>query len=388
MRNTRVLISGASIAGPALALWLSRYGFEVTVVERAPGVRPGGQGVDFKGATHRTVLSRMGILDEVERAEVPGGSDGLIVDARGRRIGVTPAAFSGGEIEIARGDLARLLVERTAPSCTYVFDDTIASLVETPDAVEVTFEHAAPQTFDLVVGADGIHSNVRRLVFGPEADHVTHLGYYYALVDLDSELTHADEMYTEPGRTVATGGPGAPVFFVFESEPLGFERADTDAQQQAVRDAYRGAAWKVPQLLEQFPAATGFHLDSISRVRTDRYAQGRVVLVGDSAYGNALGGFGTGLAVVGAYVLAGELSRASSDHRTAFARYEAAFRRYASVSRKVNAGRLLAPSTRPRIWLRNRLFSVAPLFAGVMKLMDRLATDIELEDYSEDRLPR
>src|SRR5262249_52256237 len=149
----------------------------------------------------------------------------------------------------------------------------------------------------------------------------------------------------------------------------------------AVRDAYRGAAWKVPQLLELLPAATGFHLDSISRVACEHYASGRVVLVGDSAYGNALGGFGTGLAVVGAYVLAGELAKADGDHQVAFARYEAAFRRYASVSRKVNAGRLLAPATRPGIRLRNALFTLAPLFSGVMRLMDRFATDIDLEDY-------
>lgn len=385
MRNTRVLICGASIAGPALALWLSRYGFDVTVVEQAPGIRPGGQGVDFKGATHRTVLSKMGILDDVERARTPGGRDGHLVDARGRQIGVVPAAFSEGEIEIARGDLARLLVGRTASSCTYVFDDTITSLVETPDAVEVTFRRAAPQTYDLVVGADGIHSAVRRLAFGPESDYVTYLGYHYALVELDGELIHADEMYTEPGRMVATGGPKAPVFFVFASAPLDHLRADVDAQKQALREAYRGAGWKVPQLLEQLPSATDFYLDSISRVTTDRYSRGRMVLVGDSAYGNALGGFGTGLAVVGAYVLAGELTRAGGDHRAAFARYENAFRRYASVSRKVNAGSLLAPSTALRIRLRNMLFSVAPLFSGIMKLTDRFATDIELQDYDDPR---
>src|SRR3954466_12165488 len=120
MKNTRVLISGASIAGPALAYWLARYGFTVTVVEKAPALRPGGQAVDFKGDTHRTVLSRMGILDDVRKAQT-GGNDGIVVDASGRRIAVIPAEFSGGEIEIVRGDLARILYDRTSTTCEYLF---------------------------------------------------------------------------------------------------------------------------------------------------------------------------------------------------------------------------------------------------------------------------
>ncbi|RYZ26176.1 MAG: FAD-dependent oxidoreductase, partial [Propionibacteriaceae bacterium] len=113
MKSTRVLISGASIAGPALALWLTRYGFDVTVVEKAPELRRGGQAVDFKGETHRTVLERMGILDDVRAARTTG-EDGVVVDAAGRTLAVVPQEFAAGEIEIVRGDLARILLERTA----------------------------------------------------------------------------------------------------------------------------------------------------------------------------------------------------------------------------------------------------------------------------------
>ena len=382
-QNSRVLISGASIAGPALALWLDRYGFEVTLVEKAPGVRRGGQAVDFKGVTHRSVLERMGLLDDVRQARSTSGGDGIVVDSAGRSIATIPAEFSGGEIEIARGDLAHILFERTAATCNYVFGDSVASLHETTDGVKVTFQRSAPQLFDLVVGADGIHSNVRRLAFGPESDYVRHLGYHYALADVgDEEAGREALIYNEPGRMVATGGAKAPALFVFASGPLPYGRDDVKQQKRLLVDAYRGGGWKIPELMAQVPGAGEFYMDSISRVTADHYSRGRVVLLGDAAYGNALGGFGTGLAIVGAYVLAGELHRAHGDYQVAYAHYEAKFRGYAKVSRKVNAGRLLAPSTRLGLYVRNRVFSVAPLFKGMMKWMDHFATDIQLEDYA------
>jgi 2-polyprenyl-6-methoxyphenol hydroxylase-like FAD-dependent oxidoreductase len=379
-----VLISGASIAGPALALWLIRYGFCVTVVEKSQELRRGGQAVDFKGATHRTVLDRMGILDEVRKASIVTRSDGVIVDADGRQIAAVPAELSGGEMELARGDLARILYDRTASRCEYIFGDSIASLIESNGGVQVTFERSAPRTFDLVVGADGIHSNVRSLAFGPESEYVRYLGYYYALARIDDESAGDELMYNEPGRMASTGGPKAPAFFVFASELLTYERDDVDRQKRLLIDAYRGGAWKIPDLMEQIPDAGEFYMDSISRVSTDHYSRGRVVLLGDSAYGNALGGFGTGLAIVGAYVLAGELHRARGDYQVAYAQYEAKFRRYAKVSEKVNGGNLLAPPTRLWLYARIKLFTVAALFAGLMKLMDYFATDIKLEDYAAD----
>jgi 2-polyprenyl-6-methoxyphenol hydroxylase-like FAD-dependent oxidoreductase len=364
-----------------LAYWLDRYGFEVTVVERAPGIRPGGQAVDFKGETHRTVLSRMGILEDVRRLQTGGGGDGVIVNAAGRKIAVVPGEFSGGEIEIARGDLAQLLYERTADSCTWIFGDSIASLTQNADGVQVTFGNAAPQEFDLVIGADGIHSHTRRLVFGPESDYVRHLGYYYALVDLD--VDGEDLMYNEPGRMAATGGPKAPAFFVFASDPLTYDRDDLEQQKGLLANAFAGSAWRVPELIAGLPRASTFYLDAISRTVMDHWTKGRVALLGDAAYGNTLGGFGTGMAIVGAYVLAGELHRAGGDHEVAYAQYEAKFRRYAKSGQTVSGGTVLAPRTRPGIWARNRLFSVSFLFRPMMKVLDRFATDIDLEDYTQ-----
>lgn len=380
MKNSRVLISGASIAGPALAFWLHRYGFDVTVVEKAPEVRPGGQAVDFKGPVHTEVLRRMGILDAVRRSSVRDG-DSAIVNRNGRRIGVVPGAFSGGEINIPRGDLARILYDLTADRCEYVFGDSIASLTETADGVEVTFTSGAPRTFDIVVGADGIHSTVRRLAFGPESDYVEHLGYYYVLADLDAGPD--DVLYNEPGRMVGLGGSKAPAFFVFAADPL--PPTDIAGAKEQVRNAYAGGRWRLPELMDKLPAAQSFYLDSISRVTMAHYATGRVALVGDSAYGNALGGFGTGLALVGAYVLAGELLAADGDFRTAFARYEAEYRDYASISRKVNAGRLLAPRTRLGMIGRNLLFTALTVLTPAMKAFDSPAKKITLTDYERDR---
>ncbi|MGP3958202.1 FAD-dependent monooxygenase [Nonomuraea sp. 3N208] len=380
MSNANILISGASIAGPALAHWLVRYGFNVTVVEKAPALRLGGQAVDFKGETHRTVLTRMGILDEVRKLQT-GGTDQLIVDANGRTLAVIPGEFTGGDLEIKRGDLSRLLYEKTAPSCEYVFGDSITSLTETAGGVHVTFERAAPRTFDLVVGADGIHSNVRRLAFGPESDYVRHLGHYYALVDSEEDFGPVSMMYNEPGRLAAVGGPKAPAFFVFASDRLDYDRYDAGQQKDILARAFAGMGWQVPAVMKAVHRADDVYLDSISQVRIDRYSKGRVVLLGDSAYGNTLGGFGTGLAMVGAYVLAGELAAAGGDHHVAFAEYERLLRGYAKIAKNGNAGPFLAPATPARIRMRNWIFKYRFLLALMMKMGDKFATDIDLKTY-------
>ncbi|MFG1959798.1 FAD-dependent monooxygenase [Nonomuraea sp. NPDC049028] len=381
MQNTNVLISGASVGGPALGYWLARYGFRVTIVEKAPGLRPGGQAVDFKGEVHMTVLRRMGILDDVRRLQT-GGTDQAFVDARGRTLAVMPGEFSGGELEIHRGDLARLLYDRSVEAgCEYVFGDSITSLTETPGGVHATFERSAPRTFDLVIGADGIHSNVRRLVFGPESDYVEFLGHYYALAEVPERFGANAKMYNEPGRMVAAGGPKASAFFVFAAPRLDYDRYDTEAMKRVVLDAYAGMGWRTPEILDAVRRTGDFYLDSISRVKIDRYSQGRVALLGDAAYANTLGGFGSGLALVGAYVLAGELAAANGDHRVAFRRYEEGFREYAKVSEKGNAGPWLAPPSKGRIRMRNWMFKASFMLKLMMKMADDFAENITLKDY-------
>ncbi|MFI9814030.1 FAD-dependent monooxygenase [Saccharothrix variisporea] len=377
MKN--VLISGAGIAGPALAHWLAAAGCTVTVVERAPAPRPGGQAVDFKGEAHLKVLERMGVLDDIRRLQT-GGTDQTIIDAEGRTLGTIPGEFTGGTVEIHRGDLATLLHDHTADRAEYIFGDTITSLTQTDDGVHTTFHHTPPRTFDLVVGADGIHSTVRRLAFGPEKDFVEFLGHYYALADI--ELDSDPVMYNEPGRMVAIGGPKSPAFLVFASPELEYDRYDVEQHKQIVARAYRGGGWRIPELLDRLPHTENLYLDTISRVHVPTYSRGRVVLLGDSAYGNTLGGFGSGFAVVGAYVLAGELLAAGDDHRTAFTRYESLFRGYTKVAAKANAGPFLAPPTRARMAMRNWMFRSPLMLKLMLKSTDWFATSIDLPDYT------
>ncbi|MGI5154173.1 FAD-dependent monooxygenase [Microbispora sp. CA-102843] len=392
MKTPSVLISGASIAGPAVAYWLRRHGFAPTVVERAPALREGGQAVDFRGAVHMSVLRRMGVLDEIRRLRTDPGPL-RVVDWRGEQVVALPAEFTGGEVEILRGDLARVLYDRTRDDVEYVFGDSIASMTETPDGVEVTFERGAPRTFDLVIGADGLHSNVRRLAFGPESRFVRPSGYHVAIFSTPDHLGlgHDTLLYNEPGRGVAAAGARdgatAGVMCVFRAPGLEFDHRDVAQQKKIVMAEYAGAGWEASRLLEAVADASDFYFDSISLVHMDHYTRGRIALLGDAGYGATCGGMGAGMAVVAAYVLAGELAAAGGDHRAAFPEYERLIRGFAKACQRVagNAGSFLAPATRGAIRRRNlayRVLTAGPLMRVLDKMSTKAATSITLKDYA------
>ncbi|MFB7475137.1 FAD-dependent monooxygenase [Kitasatospora sp. NPDC056184] len=392
--STKVLISGASIAGPALAHWLGRYGFETTVVELAPALRGGGQAVDFRGETHLTVLERMGVLDEL-RALGTGGSPMTFVDRDGRRLLHLPADFAGGDVEVPRGELAQVLHRHSLPRTEYLFGDSITSLEETPTGVRAAFRHGRPREFDLVIGADGLHSNVRRLAFGPEERYVRHLGYYAATWQLPNRLglPPGSVGLNVPGRLASVGADHrdatrAGAFFVFASAELRYDRHDTAQQKALVRDAFAGLGWEVPRLLESLDQAPELYFDSISRADVPAWSTGRIALLGDAACGATIGGMGTGTAVVAAYVLAGELARARGDHRTAFARYERTLRGYARGCQKGGdrTGPFLAPGTATGLRVRNGLLNRRWILDRMLEAGRRISS-VDLPDYAAELSP-
>jgi 2-polyprenyl-6-methoxyphenol hydroxylase-like FAD-dependent oxidoreductase len=392
MDNRNVLISGASVAGPAVAYWLARHGFRATVVETSAGLRDGGYAVDLRAAAVE-VTSRMGILDDIRRASTQMG-DMWNVDSADRRLATLPAEIFGGEIEVLRGDLSEILYEQTKSSVDYIFDDSIAALVEDASGVQVTFESGRTGRFDLVIGADGLHSNTRRLAFGTESDFTEFLGYYLSIFSVPNKLNldYTGHIYKTPGRIAAMysarQNTEARALFAFSSPKLSYDHRDVGKQKELLTDAYAGeTGWEVPWLLEQVNQAPDFYFDSTSQVHLDRYSRGRVVLLGDAAYcASPLSGQGTGLAIVGAYVLAGELAAAGGDHVAAFDRYERQMRGYVKACQQlaVSAGPQLVPPNPFQNWMINqslRILPYTPWKGAITAPPRKAASAIELKTY-------
>ncbi|WP_026153930.1 FAD-dependent monooxygenase [Amycolatopsis methanolica] len=388
--NRTVLISGASIAGPSTAFWLNRLGYATTVVERAPALREGGQAVDFRGE-QVSVLRRMGLLEEI-RAHQTSMGEQHILDASGRRVASLPSSMISGEVEIQRGDLSRVLYEATKDRTEYVFGDWITSLTETGSGVEVTFAHGAPRTVDLVIGADGLHSGVRALAIGPESRFRTEMGYACAGFSAPNHLRldHTGLIYNVLGRgvTYAAQNPDGPanIGFVFAADGLTYDRKDEDQVKRLIAEVYDGVGWEVPRLLEGLRDAADLYFDELAHVYLPRYTSGRVALVGDAGWGAGPGGGGTGLAMMAAYVLAGELAAAGGDHAVAFERYESEVRPAAEAGAKQakGTGPFLAPRTARGLWLRNQSHRMLTtrVFAGVFdKMTLKAANTSKLKDY-------
>ena len=395
--NRDILISGASVAGPALAYWLSRYGFHPTVVERAPQLRGGGYAVDFRGAAHLSVLAKMGILDAV-KARQTHLSATTIVDQQGRPVAQMPAHVFAGDVEILRGDLAEILYEATRGTTEYVFGDSITRLEEGPGGVQAWFEHAPSRTFSLIIGADGLHSNVRQLAFGEHDRFLEDLGLCVSIFSMPDSagLDHAGLLCNVPGRTAgvfSTGDNQAIAQLYFAAPGVGYGHRDVAQQKQIVAEAFAGMGWRVPQLLAAMQQAPDFYFDTVSQVHLDSWSAGRVALVGDAACAAGPGGNGTGNAVVAAYVLAGELATAGGDHQTAFGRYEQLVRPYVAKGQKQARGGkdFLAPATPKKIAQVHRFYKMLPYLPvkHLMKyLTTRTATGIKLPDYPAPERPR
>jgi len=372
VQNPRsVLISGASIAGPALAYWLDRHGFAVTVVERASAVRSGGYPIDVRG-TAIEVIRRMGLLPQVREAHVASRALSF-VDAEGRTIAALPlydlAGSETADVELPRGELTMLLYGLTKDGpVRYRFNDAIAALADDGAGVSVRFRSGEQQRFDLVIGADGLHSNTRRLVFGPEEPFNHYLGYTFNLFSMPNELGLSREaiIYAEVGRGAGVyairDNPELFAFLIFATEtpPFG-AHPDVEAQIQRTAAVFARGGWQVPRLIEGLRRADDLFFDTVSQIRMPHWSQGRVALVGDAAYAPSFrSGQGTSLALVGAYLLAGELAR-HDDPTAAFAAYERLARPFVEANQalaiKEEGEDSFLPRTQDELDARNRMLA-------------------------------
>lgn len=387
MTRGSVLISGGGVAGPSLAYWLGRSGYATTVVERAPALRTSGAGpVDFRG-DQLALLDRMGVLDDI-RAHRTGMGDQVVIDRTGRRVSTFPSALFSGEVEIERPDLARILYEHSKDDAEWIFGDHVTGVIETGGGVDVTFAHGAARRFDLVVGADGLHSGVRRLTFGDEASFRTDLGLYVAGFAVPNRfgIDHSGLVYNTPGRMVMVSSGRDPSL---ASVALLWTAQRTDHRHDPralVAERFADAGWRVPELLDALRTVPDVYFDTVSQIHLDRWSRGRVVLLGDAAWCTGPGGNATGHAMLGAYTLAGELALASGDHAVAYRRYEELLRRPVAKSQRTASGaaRFLTPATERKIRNRDRMYRVLssrPMTGLFTWLSRRTANTGALREY-------
>ena len=348
MSNIRVLISGASIAGPALAHWLHRRGAEVTVVEQAPGLRPGGQAVDARGVA-KEVIRRMG-LDAAVRAVCTDTAGAYTVDVDGNVLETFRAEDNGGdgyisEIEVLRGDFSQVLYDDTRDGVEYVFGDRIAELTQDADGVDVAFASGDRRRFELVIGADGLHSALRAMVFGPREQFVRHLGLVLAFYSVPNEFGLERFLidYQEAGRSAGLrpihDADRAIAMLSFPAADFEIDYRDVDAQKRLLRTQMDGFGWETTRILAHLDDTPDFYLDQVAQVVMDTWHRGRIGLLGDAAFSaSPMSGGGTGMALVGAYMLAGELAAAGWDPAAGFAGYESRMRTYVEANQEI--GRL------------------------------------------------
>ncbi|SEB64926.1 FAD-dependent monooxygenase [Streptomyces melanosporofaciens] len=360
-----VLISGASIAGPALAYWLHRSGCAVTVVEKAGALRDGGYPIDIRG-TAIEVVRRMGILPRLRDAHIDSRRC-TFLDADGSEVAsLNPSAVAGGvegqDLEVRRGDLAASLYALVRDDVEFLFGDSIDTLDQHGQGFDVTFRGGQRRTFDLVVGADGMHSQTRETLFGPEEQFHRYLGYCFAIFTMPNTFGLSREvmMWNTPGKAAALYAVGdsdeVHAFLNFhQPEPPLNALRNPDAQRDLVATVFADAGWEVPRMVKALRDADDLFFDTAGQIRMPHWSSGRVALVGDAAYAPSfLTGQGSSLALVGAYMLANAVA-SHRDHTTAFAAYEHGVREFVAMNQALvdTGGATLFPTTAQALEQRN-----------------------------------
>jgi len=385
----KVLISGAGIAGTCLAFWLERYGFEPTLVERAPGLRSGGYIIDFWGAGF-DVAERMGLGAQIQERGYKV-QEMRQVDRTGKRIvgvkvGALDRMLQGRYSSLPRSELAACLQGALSPHIVTLFDDGIERMQGSGRVIQVDFQRAPSRAFDLVIGADGLHSTVRGLVFGAHQPFERYLKMKVAAFTVAGyrprdELVYL--MHREVGRQVARFSmrdDRTMFLFVFADEDPSIPDALKD-QKALLQRHFSGCGWECPHILERLADQRELYLDRVSQVHMNHWHAGRTALLGDAAFCvSLLGGQGCALAMVAAYVLAGELKRAGGDHEVAFVRYEQRLRPFMAAKQRaaLRFASFFAPASRWSLSLGNLALRLAN-----MPLVSALALGREFRDRLE-----
>jgi 2-polyprenyl-6-methoxyphenol hydroxylase-like FAD-dependent oxidoreductase len=395
-RHMKIIINGAGIAGPTLAWWLLHYGFEPILVEEAPTLRKGGYVVDFWGVGY-DIAEKMNLLPVILDAGYRM-QELRLVGEHGQRVGgfsgdVMQALTDGRYISLARSDLSAAIYRQIEGKVETIFSDSIAGIEPRENGARVTFERSGPRDCDLVIGADGLHSAVRRLVFGPQDEFERHLGYEVAAFEMRGyrprdELVYVS--YSEPGKQAARfalKNDRTLFLFVFRDE-LSDRPAphDDQARRAALRQVFANSEWECRKILAAMDQVEHIYFDRVSQIRMNRWSEGRVALVGDAAYcPSLLAGEGSGLAMSGAYILAGELEKAGGDYKAAFAHYEQLMRPFIEEKQTAAAGfaSSFAPKTALGVYLRNLATRAMAIPFVARLLMGRvIRDDISMPDYA------
>ena len=352
MAPLKVLICGGGCAGPSLAFWLARLGHHVTIVERFPALRATGAQIDLR-AQGIQVVKRMGLLDVI-RTKLVDEAGVALVDAQNNIKATILANKSGkgaqsltSEFEIMRGDLVRLLHDATKDDVNYIFGKTVEHFEQDEKCVTVRFSDGQTGTYDILVGADGQGSRIRRSIRPVDApEPFRRFGLYWAYffvprAEMDNNIR---KVYNIPGSRMVMNRTHSPTegqaYFALldDSEELrSIPKAPIETQKEFWSKKFQGAGWQTDRFIKDMKTTENFYCQEIVQVRTDTWSKGRVVLLADAAHcPSPLSGMGTTSAFVGAYVLAGEIGRNSEDLQQAFAKYENTLRPFVDEIQKFN----------------------------------------------------
>ncbi|TPO12626.1 FAD-binding domain [Mesorhizobium sp. B1-1-5] len=393
MADRTVLISGGGIAGPALAFWLAAAGFRPTLIEQAPQLRTGGYVIDFWGLGY-DIASWMGVEADVNRVGYHV-REMRIVGENGKRVAgfgtdVFGELTNGRYVTLARSDLSRLLFEKIKDTTDIMFGNEIVGLEEKSESVRVQLKRGGERDYALVIGADGLHSGVRRLAFGARQQFEKKLGYAVAAFEVEGYRPRDEDvylMYGLPGRMLGRftlHGNRTLFLFVFTVEESPLPTA-LDLQKEMLRKKYADGGWECPRILEELGHTDELYFDSVSQIRMSRWSKGRVVLTGDAAFCvSLLAGQGSALAMISAYILAGELLKADGRHEEAFSSYEALLRNYIRAKQQGAArfASALAPRTQLGLVFRNLVTNAFALPGLARLVIGKEITDaVQLPDY-------